>query len=98
MLNSAHPGSDLIIAAILIFFAIGVSLLFFAFLLSLTTAMGKKQWLWGAAMIISGPIAAIPYCLCHWASARYPAKLSLIGLSIIIPPILIFFWLKSATS
>jgi len=91
-------GSDILIAAILVVFAIGISLLFFGFLLSLTTAMGKKQWLWGVAIILSGPLAAIPYSLFNWSDARYPGKLSLIGLAIIIPPILAFLWLKGVVS
>ena len=86
--------SDFLVASMLILFAIGISMIFFSLLISLTTALGEKQWVWGILMLLVGPIAAIPHSLLYWPKTKYAGKLSLIGLLFIAPPIAGFFWLK----
>lgn len=65
--------------------AVGLAMAWIGVLIALLTALGRRQWWWAAALILAGPLAAIPYGLRNRAEAAYPLRLCVAGLLLVLP-------------
>lgn len=64
-----------------------LAVLFWAWLATLLSAYGNRQWLWGTAVLCLLPLA-LPYCLLHREQAAYPRRLLLVVLALLVPPLI----------
>jgi len=65
--------------------ALGLTLSWIGALIAMLTALGRRQWGWAAALVLTGPLAAVPYGLRHRAEASYPLWLALGGILLMLP-------------
>ncbi|OGI37241.1 MAG: hypothetical protein A2140_08385 [Candidatus Muproteobacteria bacterium RBG_16_62_13] len=65
--------------------AVGLAMAWIGVLIALLTALGRRQWWWAVALLLTGPVAAIPYGLRHRAEAVYPLRLCVAGLLLVLP-------------
>ncbi len=65
--------------------AVGMAMAWIGVLIALLTALGRRQWWWAVALLLAGPLAAIPYGLRFRAEAVYPLRLCVAGLLLVLP-------------
>jgi hypothetical protein len=53
--------------------------------------LGWKRWLWVTAMVLLGPLAAIPFAMAH-PQAKYARSVLLKGTALLLPALLFYSW------
>jgi hypothetical protein len=81
-------GYDWVVVLLTGLTAVGTAMAWIGALMALATALGRRQWGWAAALLLTGPLAAIPYGLRHRDEAGYPLRLCAIGLLLVLPLVL----------
>jgi hypothetical protein len=71
---------DILLILAVIAGAIGSTLFFVAYLMSMLTAFGNKNWIWGVALLVLHVLAVFPYCFTHSDVAAYPRGMLVRGL------------------
>jgi len=70
---------------------------FFAFVVALgDKSLGQKRWGWAAAILLLGPLAALPFSFLN-ASAAYVRSVMLKGGVLLLPALFYFGWLVLAS-